>query len=338
MTAHADAAARTSSTAAHRARPALGYTQVLAGAALFGLAAIVSKMSLTAGIAPARLSALRCTGAALGLLLFLGLTQPSRLRVSRRDLPLLAVVALTGAALIQWLYFTAIDRLPVGIALLLEFTGPLMIAVYARVVQRQPSAGGSGWRSGWPSSAWPWWPRSSGVAQGWIRWASPPGSPRPSASPPSTCSASGRWSATTRSPSRSGCSRWRPLFWAVVEPWWTFDASILTDQASMLGGLEQLTVPVWVPVLWLVVLGTLMPYALEIASLRHLTPTSTGIVGMSEPVIAAVIAWVWLGESLDAAQVAGALLVLAGVALVQTVGQPGTDPPAPLVPASFEPV
>ena len=39
----------------HRARPALGYAQVLAGAALFGLAAIVSKMSLTAGIAPARL-------------------------------------------------------------------------------------------------------------------------------------------------------------------------------------------------------------------------------------------------------------------------------------------
>jgi drug/metabolite transporter (DMT)-like permease len=106
----------------------------------------------------------------------------------------------------------------------------------------------------------------------------------------------------------------------------------------MLGGLDQLTVPVWVPVVWLVLLGTLTPYALEIASLRHLTPTSTGIVGMSEPVIAAVIAWVWLGESLDVMQLTGAALVLAGVALVQTVGQPGTDPPAPLVPASFEPV
>jgi drug/metabolite transporter (DMT)-like permease len=59
---------------------------------------------------------------------------------------------------------------------------------------------------------------------------------------------------------------------------------------------------------------------------------------MSEPVIAAVIAWVWLGESLDAMQLIGAVLVLAGVALVQTVGQPGADPPAALVPASFEPV
>ena len=338
MTAHADAAARTSTAAAHRARPALGYTQVLAGAALFGLAAIVSKMSLTAGIAPARLSALRCTGAALGLLLFLGLTQPSRLRISRRDLPLLAVVALTGAALIQWLYFTAIDRLPVGIALLLEFTGPLMIAVYARVVQRQAVC-----RRVW---------LALGLALVGLAMVAQVFGGGAGLDPLGV--AAGLAAAVCLAAfyllSKRALERHHPLtltfwmfalaalFWAVVEPWWTFDASILTDQASMLGGLEHVTVPVWVPVLWLVVLGTLMPYALEIASLRHLTPTSTGIVGMSEPVIAAVIAWVWLGESLDAAQVAGALLVLAGVALVQTVGQPGTDPPAPLVPASFEPV
>jgi drug/metabolite transporter (DMT)-like permease len=311
---------------------------VLAGAALFGLAAIVSKMSLTAGIAPARLSALRCTGAALGLLLFLGLTQPSRLRISRRDLPLLAVVALTGAALIQWLYFTAIDRLPVGIALLLEFTGPLMIAVYARVVQRQAVS-----RRVW---------LALGLALVGLAMVAQVFGGGAGLDPLGV--AAGLAAAVCLAAfyllSKRALELHHPLtltfwmfalaalFWAVAEPWWTFDASILTDQASMLGGLDQLTVPVWVPVLWLVVLGTLMPYALEIASLRHLTPTSTGIVGMSEPVIAAVIAWVWLGESLDAAQVAGALLVLAGVALVQTVGQPGTDPPAPLVPASFEPV
>ena len=46
------------------------------------------------------------------------------------------MLGLTGAALIQWLYFVAIDRLPVGIALLIEFTGPLMVAVYSRVVLR----------------------------------------------------------------------------------------------------------------------------------------------------------------------------------------------------------
>jgi drug/metabolite transporter (DMT)-like permease len=322
----------------HQARPTLGYAQVLAGAALFGLAAIVSKMALTAGIAPARLSALRCTGAALGLLLFLGVTQPSRLRVSRRDLPLLVAVAMTGAALIQWLYFTAIDRLPVGIALLLEFTGPLMIAVYARVVQRQAVS-----RRMWLALALALLGLAM-VAQvvGGGSGLDPIGV------------AAGLAAAVCLAAfyllSKRALERHHPLtltfwmfalaalFWAVVQPWWTFDASILTDQASMLGGLADLTVPVWVPVLWLVVLGTLTPYALEIASLRHLTPTSTGIVGMSEPVIAAVIAWIWLGESLDAVQVVGALLVLVGVALVQTISQPGDQASAPLVSPSFEPV
>jgi drug/metabolite transporter (DMT)-like permease len=324
--------------AGHQARPTLGYAQVTGGAALFGLAAIVSKMALTAGIAPARLSALRCTGAALGLLLFLGLTQPSRLRVSRRDLPLLAAVAMTGAALIQWLYFTAIDRLPVGIALLLEFTGPLMIAVYARVVQRQAVS-----RRVW---------LALGLALVGLAMVAQVIGGGSGLDPLGV--AAGLAAAVCLAAfyllSKRALERHHPLtltfwmfalaalFWAVVQPWWTFDASILTEQASMLGGLADLTVPVWVPVLWLVVLGTLMPYALEIASLRHLSPTSTGIVGMSEPVIAAVIAWIWLGESLDAVQVVGALLVLAGVALVQTVSQPGTEPSTRLVSASFEPV
>ena len=76
--------------------------------------------------------------------------------------------------------------------------------------------------------------------------------------------------------------------------------------------------PVWAAVLWVIVLGTLVPYALEIAALRHLSPTTTGVVGMSEPVLAAAIAWVWLGQTLTAVQLVGGLVVLVGVALVQT--------------------
>jgi threonine/homoserine efflux transporter RhtA len=53
-----------------------------------------------------------------------------------RDWPALALLGMTGAAMIHWLYLTAIDRLPVGIALLLEFTGPVLVALYAHVVPR----------------------------------------------------------------------------------------------------------------------------------------------------------------------------------------------------------
>jgi len=112
------------------------------------------------------------------------------------------------------------------------------------------------------------------------------------------------------------------VLWAVAQPWWTFDASVLTNRASMLGAFDSVTVPLWLPIAWVIVLGTLMPYALELASLRHLTPTATGVVGMSEPVIAAAIAWAWLGQSLGIVQLVGAAVVLAGVVIVQTVSTP----------------
>ena len=39
---------------------------------------------------------------------------------------------------------------------------------------------------------------------------------------------------------------------------------------------------------------------------------------MLEPVVAILVAWAWLGESLDGVQLGGAALTLAGIALAQT--------------------
>jgi drug/metabolite transporter (DMT)-like permease len=57
-----------------------------------------------------------------------------------------------------------------------------------------------------------------------------------------------------------------------------------------------------------------------------------GIIGMVEPVLAATVAWVTLGagEALNTAQLAGGLLVLAGVTLAETARtSPGGAAPAP---------
>src|SRR5262245_41273397 len=133
----------TAAIPARRSHAARGYVQVIVAATLFGANASVSKAVLDAGIAPRQLAALRCTGAALGLLAVMAaLGALRRLRVPRRSLPHLAVLGVVGAALIQWFYFEAIDRLPVGIAILLEFTGPVLVAAYARVVQRHEVGGG----------------------------------------------------------------------------------------------------------------------------------------------------------------------------------------------------
>ena len=112
------------------------------------------------------------------------------------------------------------------------------------------------------------------------------------------------------------------IWWAVVQPWWLFDVSSLGDRVSLQGALEDVAVPLWLPVAWIIVLATLVPYALALAALAHLSPTTTGIVGMSEPVVAAAVAWIWLGQALSAIQLLGAGLVLLAVAIVQLRGTP----------------
>ena len=78
------------------------------------------------------------------------------------------------------------------------------------------------------------------------------------------------------------------------------------------------TVPVGALALWGIVLGTIAPFSLSIAALKHLPATTVGIVATFEPVAAAVIAWVWLGEALVAVQIVGGVVVLAGILLAET--------------------
>ncbi len=297
---------------------------VLGGAALFGFNASVSKVVLTAGIEPARLTALRCSGAALGLAAVLAAVAPSRFAVPRRDLPALALLGLTGAALIQWLYFVAIDRLPVGIALLLEFTGPLLVALWARLVQRQVV----------PRRVWLALALSlvglAMVAQVWRDTGLDPVGVTAGLGAAACLAAFyllGKHTLERREPLT--VSFWMltfaALFWAVAQPWWRFDAAVLGEQASLLGVFERISLPVWMALAWVVVAGTLLPYALAIAALGHLSPATTGVVAMIEPVIAAAVAWVWLGQTLGALQLAGGALVLVGVTLVQLVRSDPSD-------------
>lgn len=308
----------------------MGYVQVLGGALFFALNASVSRVALSAGLEPARLAALRCTGAALGLLLVMGLTRPSRLRVPVRELPALAALGLAGAALIQWLYFVAIDRLPVGIALLLEFTGPLLVAVYSRVVLREVLHRGVWLALGLSLAG------LALVAQVWRDVGLDPvgvAAGFGAAACLATFYLLGKRSVERRDPMT--LSFWMfafaTVFWVVVQPWSAFDPSILGESTSLLGALDHISVPVWLAVGWVVAFGTLVPYALGMAGLRHLAPTVTGAVGMAEPVLAAGFAWLWLHEELTVAQVAGGVLVLVGVGLAQVVtARPAQDGrPAP---------
>ncbi len=303
-----------------------GVTAVTGAAVLFGVNASVSKVALDAGVEPRQLAALRCTGVALGLLMLVGPTAPGRLRVPRRSLPQLAVLGVVGAALIQWLYFVAIDRLPVGIAILVEFTGPVIVALWARLVLRQVV----------PPVVWLALGLSLAglvlVAEVWQD------TRLDAVGLAAAVVAAGCYATFLLLGRHMGGAHdavavnfwmfvFASAFWLGVEPPWAIDRAPLTASTTLPGILDGVEVPVWAVVLAVIGFGTLAPYALNLAALRHLPAATVGAVGMLEPVIATAVAWAWLGQSLSGPQIVGGGVVLAGVALAQAATStlaPGT--------------
>jgi drug/metabolite transporter (DMT)-like permease len=297
--------------------PGRGYGYLVVAAALFALNGTVSKVILAAGMSAMRLTELRCTGAAIGLLLVLLVVAPGRIRISAREIPLLAAYGVAGVALTQCFYFVAIARMPVSIALLLEYTAPLMVALWARFVFRQPVrnrvwaalglslAGLALVAEVWQGSTL----NGVGVAAALV-----------AAVALAAYYLLGEHSASSRDPLST--TFWAFVFasllWAVVQPWWSFPLGETRGSTSLLGNLDDVSLPLWTLMLCMVVLGTIVPFVLVLSGLHHLPATRVGMVGMLEPVLAGVVAWAWLGEALSAVQLAGAVVVLAGIVLAQT--------------------
>jgi len=63
-----------------------------------------------------------------------------------------------------------------------------------------------------------------------------------------------------------------------------------------------------------------------VAEIQHLPAARVTLLSTWEPVAGGLIAWVWLGQSLTASQLAGAALVLAGILVAE--GLVGGEPHA----------
>src|SRR5690606_15188693 len=77
---------------------------------------------------------------------------------------------------------------------------------------------------------------------------------------------------------------------AVVRPWWNFDWGLLAGRSA--------GQPMWLLATYFILFGTITPYLLLTYAMRHLPPTSVGIVSMTEIVLASAFAWLLLAEAL----------------------------------------
>lgn len=307
---------------------AIAYAMVVTAAICFIVNAGVSRVVLRAGVDPATLTTLRVTGAVLVLACWAVLLKPAALRPpTGRRLLLVTVMGVVGVAGLQWTYFVAIDRLPVGLALLLEHTAPVLVALYVRVVRRE-SVRPRAWAAlglallGLAMVAQVW--------QGFVL----DGLGVLAGLGAAVCF------ATYFLLGESGVSDEDPLtvvLWSfvvavllmnLVSPLTRLDTGLLTEQTALLGSLASWSAPVWALLVWVVVLGTVIPFALELYALQTLPATAVVVVAMLEPVGVTVLGWAWFGESLNWAQQLGAAGVVVGIVLAQTARrQPVTEPP-----------
>src|SRR3954471_7214103 len=281
--------------------PARGYLLVAVAAVMFALGGNLARYMLDDGVSATRLSQLRSAGSLVLLALALALSRPRLMRVRRADLPQLAFLGICGLALVHATYYAAIDRLEIGVALVIQYTAPLLLLLWLRFRHGRRLAP-SLWGAVGLSIA--------GCAL--VVQAYEPGS----LDGPGVAYAAGAavtFAIYMVASERAGhryesvttllwAFAFASLFWAVVQPWWTFPFG---DVDLLLG-------------LGVIVVGTLLPFICVVAALRPLPAPRVAVAATLEPVLAAVFAW-WLhDEHLAIVQLVGGALVLGAVLWVQS--------------------
>ena len=293
------------------ARDLFGYALALGAASLWGVSGMLAKAVFNRGVAASELAEVRI---GMGLLLFAALAalvRPEAVRVRRADLPLLVVFGVVGMAGVQLAYYEAVKRLPVALAVLIQYLAPLLMLLY--LWSRGRHVGRRLWLAGLLTVVGCYF-------------------------------AVGAYSADLLSANFEGALIalfsagifafyllvaerivraysaytllvygffFAALAWTVLRPWWTLPWREWDSTTYLLiGGVG--------------ILGTLLPFLLSSLALSILPATRVGLTETLEPVVAGIAAFVFLGESLQLPQLVGAAGVLGGIALARSV-QPTVD-------------
>ncbi|HCC41121.1 MAG TPA: EamA family transporter, partial [Arthrobacter bacterium] len=121
--------------AAHNPAAARGFLGsglgiALFSSAVFGLSGSFAKALLETGWSPGAAVTARLTGAALILAIPAILALRGRWYQLRDNWVTIGLFGLIGVAACQLFYFNAVDRLSVGVALLLEYLAPVLIVLW----------------------------------------------------------------------------------------------------------------------------------------------------------------------------------------------------------------
>lgn len=280
-------------------------------AACWAANAVIAAGAFARGVTPEQLAEARVVVALVPLTAILIATRRSLMRPPRAAfVPLVAFGACIVA--VNFAYYVAISRVPVGVAISLQYTAPVIVLAGAALIVRSVP----------PALVW--------IAAGMTL----AGATLVSGALAGSMGAldgigilAGIGSAITFAgylvaaelAGRRGAHPVTTLFigfvvaaviWSFILPLWSWPYALLADP----------------DVAWRVVavglLGTLIPFALTVAALRWISSAMAGIATTAEPVLAAGLAWWLLAQTLSVPQLIGGGLVVAGVLTAQLARRP----------------
>ncbi|MGH3313868.1 MAG: EamA family transporter [Streptomyces sp.] len=304
----------------------LGLTLALVSAFAFGGSGPAAKPLIEAGLQPLHVTWLRVAGAAL---VMLPLAWRHR-RLLRERPGLLVGFGLLAVAGVQACYFAALSRIPVGVALLIEYLAPALVLGWVRFVQRRPvtraAAAGVVLAVGGLACVVQVW---SGVTLDAVGLLFALGAACCQVgyfvlSDHGSDASDGRPAADPMGVIAYGLLTGALVLTVLARPW-DMDWRVLGGQVSM----DGTPVPGVLLLGWIVLIATVAAYLTGVVSVRRLSPQVAGVVACLEAVIATVLAWVLLGEHLAAVQLVGGVIVLLGAFIAQS-SAPKEAPEAPV--------
>jgi len=293
-----------------------GLGLALLSATAFGSSGVGAKALIEAGWTPGGAVLVRLAGGAVVLLTLGLLTYGRRWPLGPGSIRVLVIYGLVAMAGTQFAYFNAVRTLDVGVALLIEFLAPVLLLGWTALRSRALPArltllGAAVALLGLvlvidPRGAGPLDP----VGVAWALGAAVGLSAffvlssRDSSGLPALVMAAGGTLVGAVIIAVAGITGVIPV--------------TMTTGRTLLAGTE---VAWWVPTIWLVLVATVAAYLSGIGAISRLGSRIASFVGLTEVLAAVMIAWLVLSELPGPSQLAGGILILGGIVLVQRDGR-----------------
>lgn len=293
----------------------LGMLFAVASAFTFGMSGPLAKALMEAGWSPTAAVTARLAGGAAAMAVFASFIRPGWVREAlthRRTVIAYGVIPIAGA---QLCYYNAVAHLSVGVALLLEYTAPVLVVGWLWATTKRPPgrltlAGAvlavagimlvldvfAGARI---NSVGVSWGLAAAVCAACYFVMSDSAASDGDGLHPITLAAGGLIIGTV-AVAAFGISGVMAL---------TF-----STHSTVVAGF---TLPWYVPVIAMAIIPTAVAYTLGIFGIARLRPRFASLVGLAEVLFAVLIAWAFLGEAITVGQAVGGVVVLLGLALAR---------------------